>query len=178
MKKFFKKLGKFYKKHRVFTILMAVVIVCVILIATVLFRLFYDSKKGKYGDRLEGIEKVQLTDKHLDDVESKILAEKNVLVAECRVQGKIVYIHINFSEAESLVEAKGTAQKALENFTDEEKGFYDFHFTLKKSSTETQEGFVISGAKNKNGSGLVWNNNNPVTVDLNAEKVETEPAGQ
>lgn len=158
-----KKLGKFYKEHRVFTILMSIVIVCVVLIATVLFRLFYDSKKGKYGDRLEGIEKVQLADKKLDDIESKILAEKDVKVAECRVQGKIVYITITFDGEESLVEAQSTAQKSLEYFSEEEKAFYDFHFTLKKPSTETDAGFLISGAKNKNGTGFSWNNNRPVT---------------
>ena len=161
-----KKLGKFYKEHRVFTILMSIVIVCVVLIATVLFRLFYDSKKGKYGDRLEGIEKVQLTEKKLDDIESKILAEKDVLVAECRVQGKIVYITISFDGPETLVEAQTTAQKTIEFFTEEERAFYDFHFTLKKSSTENDEGFLISGAKNKNGSGFSWNNNRPVTQSL------------
>ena len=169
MKKFMKKLGKFFKEHRVFTILMAVVLVCVILIATVLFRLFYDSKKGKYGDRLEGINKVELSEKKLDDIETKIIAEKNVLVAECRVQGKIVYIHITFDTPESLVEAQGTAQKSLENFSEEERAFYDFHFTLKKSSTETSEGFLITGAKNKNGSGLLWNNNRPVTTPIETD---------
>ena len=161
-----KKLGKFYKEHRVFTILMSIVIVCIVLIATVLFRLFYDSKKGKYGDRLEGIEKVALSEKKLDEVETKILAEKDVLVAEARVQGKIVYITITFDAPESLDEAKSTAQKSLENFSDDEKAFYDFHFTLKKSSTENAEGFLISGAKNKNGSGFSWNNNRPVTQSL------------
>ena len=164
-----KKLGKFFKEHRVFTILMAVVLVCVILIATVLFRLFYDSKKGKYGDRLEGIEKVQLSEKKLDDIETKIIAEKNVLVAECHVQGKIVYIHITFDIPESLVEAQGTAQKSLEFFSEEEKNFYDFHFTLKKSSTENSEGFLIEGAKNKNGQSLNWNNNRPVTTPIETE---------
>ncbi len=158
-----KKLGKFYKEHRVFTILMSIVIVCVVLIATVLFRLFYDSKKGKYGDRLEGIEKVKLEEKRLDDMESKILAEKDVKVAEFNVQGKIVYITITFDGEESLVEAESTAQKSLEYFSEEEKAFYDFHFTLKKASTETDAGFLISGAKNKNGTGFSWNNNRPVT---------------
>ena len=161
-----KKLGKFYKEHRVFTILMSIVIVCIVLIATVLFRLFYDSKKGKYGDRLEGIDKVVLSEKKLEDVETKILAEKDVLVAETRVQGKIVYITITFDTTETLDEAKSTAQKSLENFSDEEKAFYDFHFTLKKSSTENAEGFLISGAKNKNGSGFSWNNNRPVTQPI------------
>ena len=161
-----KKLGKFVKTHRVFTILMAVVLVCVILIATVLFRLFYDSKKGMYGDRLEGIEKVKLEEKRLNEIEDKIIAEGNILVAECRVQGKIVYTHITFDTAANLDTAKAVAGKVLDNFSDEEKGYYDFHFTLKKTSTEQDAGFLIEGAKNKNGSGLIWNNNRPVTTPI------------
>jgi len=36
-----KKIKQFYKEHRVFTILMAVVIVCAVLMATVLIQCFY-----------------------------------------------------------------------------------------------------------------------------------------
>jgi hypothetical protein len=61
-----------------------------------------------------------------------------------------------------LEEAEGIALKSLEEFTEEEKEFYDFNFTLKQNANEKSEGFVISGAKNKNGTKLIWNNNTPV----------------
>jgi len=48
-----KKFKKFYNEHRVFSILMAIAIVCLILMATVLIKCFYSgSDKGKYGDNV------------------------------------------------------------------------------------------------------------------------------
>ena len=70
---------------------------------------------------------------------------------------------MNFVATASLVEAQGKALELLEKFNDEEKKFYDFHFTLEQKKSETGSGFIISGAKNVNGTNLVWNNNNEVT---------------
>ena len=156
---------KFYNEHRVFTILMAIAIVCLILVATVLIKCFYSGgNKGKYGDRLEGIEAVEINNSKISDIETKIKADQIVKSAKITITGKIVYCDLNFSSETSLVEAQSVALKSLDNFSDEEKAFYDFHFTLKQESTAESDGFLIEGAKNKNGSGLVWNNNNPVTT--------------
>ena len=158
-----KKLKRVYTEHRVFAILMALVIVCFVLIGTVLVQCFYvGSSKDKYGDRLAGIEKVKIDAK---DVEGKIAVEEIVKKAEVMITGKIVYISLKFDAPTTLVEAQSIAQKSLDYFDDAQKKFYDFHFTLKEEATETDEGFIISGAKNKNGSGLVWNNNNPITTE-------------
>ena len=62
------------------------------------------------------------------------------------------------------------ALKSLENFTEEEQSYYDFNYTLEQSKTEEKDGFFISGAKNKNGQGLVWNNNRIIE--------EQEPVGE
>lgn len=156
---------KFYNEHRVFTILMAIAIVCLILVATVLIKCFYSGgNKGKYGDRLEGIEAVEINNSKISDIETKIKADQIVKSAKITITGKIVYFDLKFLSETSLVEAQSIALKSLDNFSDEEKAFYDFHFTLKQESTAESDGFLIEGAKNKNGSGLVWNNNNPVTT--------------
>ena len=163
-----KKLKRVYTEHRVFAILMALVIVCFVLIGTVLVQCFYvGSSKDKYGERLAGIEKVKIDTK---DVESKIIVEEIVKKAEVLITGKIVYITMNFDAPTTLVEAQSIAQKSLDYFDEDQKKFYDFHFTLKEAATETDEGFIISGAKNKNGSGLVWNNNNPIVVEEQVEE--------
>lgn len=166
-----KKLKRIYTEHRVFAILMALVIVCFVLIGTVLMQCFYvGGNKDKYGARLEGIEKVKLSNSFIKDVESKLVSEEMVKKAEIIVTGKIVYISMKFDAPTTLVEAQTMAQKSLEYFKEEEKNYYDFMFTLREDSTESSEGFLISGAKNINGSGLVWNNNSPITE--NTESTE------
>ena len=167
-----KKLKRLYTEHRVFAILMALVIVCFVLIGTVLMQCFYvGGNKNKYGDRLNGIDKVKLSSAFIKDTESKLISEEIVKKADIIVTGKIVYISMKFDAPTTLVEAESVAQKSLDYFKDEEKNFYDFMFTLKEDSTESSEGFLISGSKNKNGSGLVWNNNTPI-VENTTESTE------
>ena len=84
---------KFYKNNRIYCILMGVSIFCLALIAVLGIVYFVNqTKNDKYGDRLNGIESVQITDDHINEMVSEI--EKNELVekASISVKGKIVYI--------------------------------------------------------------------------------------
>lgn len=158
------KIKRFYKEHRIFTILMAVVLVCVVLIATVLFQCFYvGNGSDKYGNRLEGIEKYKISSSRQKDFENNVANNEKVKSVDIQITGKIVYITMEIEPGVALVEAQSIAQKSLENFNEKEKGFYDFNITLKQGASDKGEGFIISGAKNKNGVGLVWNNNRQVT---------------
>jgi hypothetical protein len=155
-----KKIKKFFKEHRIFTMLMAIVVVCLVLIITVLVNVFYmGNGSNKYGNRLEGIENVQISDSRQSDFENNIANNEKVKKVDIRVQGKIVYITMQIEPGIKIEEAKSIALKTLDEFSDEEKSFYDFNFTLKQNSTENSDGFLISGARNKNGTGLIWNNN-------------------
>lgn len=168
-----KNIKKFYKEHRVFTILMSVVIVCLVLIVTVLIQIFYSNGSNKYGDRLEQLENntsLKISESKEKDFEKNIINGGKVTNCDLRVQGKIVYITMQFNVNVDLEEAKGVALKSLETFSEEELATYDFVFTLKKNTSDKVEGFLISGARNKNGNGLSWNNNRQITevVDDNS----------
>lgn len=159
------KLKKFYRNNRVVVILMSIVFICVLIILFALIKYFYvGNNTSKYGDRLEGIENVEIDDTKKSDVESKLIADDLIDTAKITIQGKIIYISMTFTDKASLVEAEGKALLSFDYFSDEEKAFYDFQFTLKQSASDTNEGFIISGAKNVNGSNLVWNNNTDDTT--------------
>lgn len=160
-----KKIKNFYKTHRIFVILMAVALVCLILIGTILIRYFYvNDGSDKYGTRLEHIEDYKLESSRLSDIEDKY-REDTIDKITIMVTGKIVYIHIFGNDKADLVTCQGIANKILEEFTEEEKKFYDFQFTIKKEKTETDAGFLVSGAHNKSGTGLTWNNMRVVEPD-------------
>ncbi len=165
-----KRIKKFYREHRVFTILMAIVLVCMIIIATVLIQCFYVGNTDKYGNRLDGIENHVIEESTKSDYEANLANNPKVRNAKIMVTGRIVYITINFESNCSLTEAESIAAKSLESFSEDIHSFYDFNLTLKKAASVKDnqtilEGFIISGAKNKNGSGLVWNNNLEVKSD-------------
>ncbi len=166
-----KKIKRFYQEHRIFTILMAVVLVCMVLIITVLVQCFYvGNGSDKYGNRLEGIEKYKITESRQKDFENNIANNDKVKSVDIKVTGKIIYITMQITEGVELVEAQSIAQKSLESFSEKEQSFYDFNITLKQNSTDKSDGFIISGAKNKNGSGLNWNNNRVVEKDATVEE--------
>lgn len=166
-----KKIKRFYQEHRIFTILMAVVLVCMVLIITVLVQCFYvGNGSDKYGNRLEGIEKYKITESRQKDFENNIANNDKVKSVDIKVTGKIIYITMQITEGVELVEAQSIAQKSLESFSEKEQSFYDFNITLKQNSTDKSDGFIISGAKNKNGSGLNWNNNRVVEKDVTVEE--------
>jgi len=162
-----KGIKRFYKEHRVFTILMAIVIVSVIVIATVLFQLFGANGKGKYGSRLDGIDEVPITEERQDEYRDKLVENGKIKTASIDITGRIIYVKIYFEADVDLVEAEGIALKSLEDFSEDELKFYDFQFTLQEDASNNSEGFLIEGSHNKNGNGLLWNNNRKV------EKQET-----
>lgn len=160
-----KKLKNLWVENRVLLVLFIIVVICCFVMLGVCVSYFFGSSKSSYGDRLEGIETVQIT----DDIKNNFLdtMKKDELVSDVsfKAVGKVVYITLSFKENVSLVEAQSKALASLMNFEEKYLEFYDFNYTLKSNATETSEGFLIMGAKNVNGSGLVWNNNTEVQTD-------------
>lgn len=167
-----KRIKKFYREHRVFTILMAIILVCIVIISTILIQCFYVGKgTDKYGDRLEAIEEHQISDSKISDYKVNLSNNAKVKTVDLSIEGRIVYIKVTYETNCSLEEAESIAAKSLEGFTEDEQGFYDFNLTLEKAATNTSDGFLISGAHNKNGSGVSWNNNREVeaTTETNED---------
>lgn len=159
-----KGIKKFYQNNRVFVILMSIVLICIIVMAICLISYFYGSKDSSvYGERLDGIDEVKIEESRLSELETELDTSPLIDSSKIIVTGKIIYVKMNFVATAPLVEAQGKALELLGKFSDEEKKFYDFHFTLEQKKNETGNGFIISGAKNVNGTNLVWNNNNEVT---------------
>ena len=156
---------KMYKENKTLFIILLIALICIIISGALLFKYFYfGNGQSKYGDRLKGIEEVTITDEHKDEVIKSIEEDEKVINSDLFVTGKIIYIKINFESSATLPEAQSVAVKSLDKFSDEEKGFYDISYTLYQEANEAGDGFRIMGAKNVNGTNLVWNNNNATTT--------------
>ncbi len=163
MKKIIKKLKNSWNQNRVLFVLTTILIVCIILILMVVIDYFLGTSKDKYGDRLEGIKNVEVS--RISELESKVKEDEKIADCNIRQIGKIIYININFTNEITLVEAEGKALNTVELFSEEELKFYDLNYSLTQDATESSAGFSIMGAKNINGTGLVWNNNTPVSEE-------------
>lgn len=154
---------KIIRNNKAIVLMLIIILICAVLSITLLFKYFYFGNGGtKYGDRLDGIEAVEITDDDKNNVITTLKELEYVEDANVLITGKIVYIKIVFTPGYDLTSAKSEAAKTLDMFSDDKKAFYDFSFTIVSEETEKSEGFMIMGARNKNGTNLVWNNNNPV----------------
>lgn len=152
---------KYLKENKTLAILFIIAIVCIVVSGVLLFQYFYFGSGGtKYGSRLEGIENVQINDENKNRIVSNLESVDKVERASMNITGKRIDIKIVFKSDATLTEAQNVALLSLDNFSEEEKKFYDFEFTIKQEASETTEGFLLMGAKNVNGTNLVWVNNN------------------
>lgn len=161
MKKIFRKIKKNWQENRVLFVLTMILIICMVLISIVVIDYFLGTSKDKYGERLEGIKKVEITNKKISELENKISEDEQIATCKIKQIGKMIYIDIIYNAGISLVEAQGKAQSSIELFSEEELKFYDINYTLTQKGSEGNDGFIIMGARNVNGSGVVWNNNTP-----------------
>ena len=153
---------KFWRQYRIFIILMGIVLICMIIMGIILALLFFKSGKDKYGDRLDSIKKVKVTDKIKDQVISETDKDEKVTKTKIDVSGKTIYVTIYLENVSTVIEAQGKVVNALNTFPDEIKKKYDIQFILLQEKTDKVPEIKIMGCQNVLGNGLVWNNNREV----------------
>ncbi len=151
-----KKLKELYTNHKGLFIVSALALVLFIIMLIMFISMFFGKFSNSYGDRLDGIEDVEISDDKLKDVSNKVKENEAVEDCSARIQGKIVYLNITFSEGTKIDTAKEIATKALDNFEEDELGFYDFSFFLVENKEE--DGFVVTGNRHPKIDGIGWVN--------------------
>ena len=139
-------------------ILIVILVVCFIMIGFLFYKYFYSGiSTSKYGDtRLEGIENYPLSKTLEEDIQGIYSKEKSVGDVKVNVEGKIVYITIDFKESVKVDTAKTLASKALDKVGEKNLGFYEIQFVLTYSGKDENKNFPIFGSKNANSLKVVW----------------------
>ena len=154
MKRFLGWLKGLILRHKLLTIICFMAFVVIVFMFYIFFSLFIGGN-DKYGDRLKGIEKVEISKKKMAEVSKKLEEKDEVTKASVRIQGKIIYINIKYKDGVSVARAKEIAVTALEEFEKEEKSFYDIGFYLTQEK-EDNNGFKITGNKNAKLDSVSW----------------------
>ena len=148
MKKFMKGVKDLILRHKLLFSICLLAFIVIMILLYIFFSMFIGGN-DKYGDRLKGIESVEISKSSLTEIAKKLKDQAGVEDASVRVQGKIVYINLVFSRETTLEHAKEIAIGSLEQFDDDEKKFYDFGYFLTQVGQEGTEdkGFVVTGTK-------------------------------
>lgn len=157
MKKLFKGIWNLIKRHKLLFIICLMAFAIIVVMGYVFFSVFIGGT-GKYGDRLKGIEKVEIAKKDLTELSKNLEEKDEVTEASARIQGKIIYINIVFTKDTTLSKAKEIANATLKEFDEDEQKFYDFGYFLTQEEKEdnTNSGFIVTGTKNASLNSISW----------------------
>ena len=130
----------YIRRHKlaVFIILVYIIVVA---FAYFLYKLFIGSSGlPVYGDRLDGIEKVPITEEQIKQIEDGFKEENFVLkVTKPYLNGKILKVVVTVSDLSGVDPAKALSTKITDVLTEEQKSFYDIEFYIKKEYNCTLE---------------------------------------
>ena len=144
----------FIRKNKFVIIAIGVFLILVVLgfqIATIFFP---EEGTALYGDRLDGIEEVELSNSKLTKIESNLKSDGAVKEADVSVAGKIVEVIITVQDDTSVDTAKALNTKVLDSLSNKEKKFYDIQIFVKKDSEATD--FPIIGYKHHAKDTFSW----------------------
>ena len=144
-----KKLKRLYKKNKVLFILTTIAIVCILVILIGLLT---------SGDRLDGIEEVEISDSAREDIVSFYEENDKVNEASVDLKGKIVYIIIDVVKGTTKAQAQTLANSGLKEFSEEEVDYYDFQFIVTCEDEKDSKIYPTMGYKNNTSAKVAWIN--------------------
>ncbi len=144
------------QENVVLWVLLLILLVCFVVIGLLFYKFFYaGAGTNKYGDRLTGIESYPLSDTLADDIKGVYADIDTVGVVKVNVEGRIIYINMEFTRPVSAGEAHNTAEKALDKIGAENLTFYEVQFLLTYNGEE-ESVFPLFGMKNANNLKVAW----------------------
>lgn len=157
MKDFFKKIKSWANKNKGFAIIIALGFILFLILLIIFFQMLIGGSSDKYGNRLDGIDKVKISNETFEEVKKEVTDTELVEDVSTRLQGKIVYMTITLKSDTSKDKAKEIASATLDNYSEDELKFYDFSFFLRWKGEEGDT--VVTGNKHHSLDSITWTNN-------------------
>ena len=157
---------KLIKRHKGLAIVLCLTLILIIVMFIICARMIFSTGETEYGQRLNGLVKIDSSIKEEIINETKELEQVEDITI--RTQGKIIYTTITFKEGTKLAKAKEIANNTLSKYNEEVIGYYDFGYFLKENieipeGTEDEEkikeGFVVAGTKHPDNETISWTKN-------------------
>ena len=127
---------KFIKKHKFTTFIILIFIIGVVIIHYLFNLFFINSGKPEYGNRLDGIEAVELVEKDLSTVKDSIKKNSTVKDVNINVSGRTLDIVITVDDKLSLKDAKKIGQESYASLSDKQVEYYSVQVFIKKDAEQ------------------------------------------
>ncbi len=145
---------KFIKNNKLTVITFIICVIFVIIVFAVKLTFFPDEAKAIYGDRLEGIEEVEITSKEQDNIISKLEEKAEVKKAEVDIKGRILNVIITVNDDVELDAAKALTGTITDTLEKEQTSYYDIQVFVKKDNDDAR--YPIIGYKHQDKDTFSW----------------------
>lgn len=146
MKKIFKKKAKL--------IIALVILIVLVLALCIVYESIFANNNSKYGNRLDGIEQVNIKTKEKNEIKKNIESLDVSSSVKVSLTGKIVEVIVTVNDDVDLGKAKEVYNKVFEKLTDEQKKFFDIQIFLNKKGKD--ESFPTIGYKHHDKDYMSW----------------------
>lgn len=111
-----------------------------------------DETMAIYGTRLEDRKDVEISNSTKSKVEKKL--SENASKVKVRIAGRIINVYVKANADTNLETAKSLGDKALEEFSNKEKKYYDIQILIENDKNANQ--FPIIGYKHHSKDKITW----------------------
>ena len=136
------------KKNKYTSIAIIAFIVLLILVFIMYKAIMPSLGTPVYGNRLDGIEKVEITTTKINELDKDLEEETYVTKAKTNLSGKTLNTIITVKEGTKATTAKKITSKVLSKFDKDQIAYYDFQVFI-KNENEKEKNYPIIAYKNK-----------------------------
>ena len=144
----------FIKNNKVTVVAFIICVIFVILVFAVKLTFFPNEGTAIYGDRLDGIEEVEITDKQQEDIIKSLEDKDEVKKVSCDIKGRTLNVLITVNDDVELDPAKALTSSITENLEEDQTSYYDIQVFISKDNDDTR--FPIIGYKHQNKDEFSW----------------------
>ncbi len=147
---------KFIKNHKVEFALLMVVVTLILVFGIVFCVMWFSGSNNEYGNRLEGIDKVKLSDGYIKDIDEELKKEEFVKSVKHTLEGRLVSFIVTVEDDTDVTKAEALGEKIIANFEEKELAYYDIQLYLKDSKNDEESKYPVIGYKHKTEENFVW----------------------
>ena len=144
----------FIKNNKVTVVAFIICVIFVILVFAVKLTFFPNEGTAIYGDRLDGIEEVEITDKQQEDIIKSLEDKDEVKEVSCDIKGRTLNVLITVNDDVELDPAKALTSSITDILEEDQTSYYDIQVFISKDNDDTR--FPIIGYKHQNKDEFSW----------------------
>lgn len=152
-----KKFKIFLKNNKYMVIVVSLCLLLTIFVFVIKFVFFPNEGTAIYGDRLDGIEEVEITNDQLGKIEDSVKEKEEVEEVSASITGRILNVMVTVKDDVSVDAAKTVTDKVDEALEEDQRTFYDIQVFISKNTDDAT--FPIIGYHHQNSDHYSWTKN-------------------